>query len=258
MFVIEHLWVRILGSAIFVILLALFMNPFFLGIRNIGNILGTLVSVLGIVYFAANPIIGKALNKLWEHRIGHGVLCIVIGILCVLAVLAMVISGCMIHAANDKPKEEHVLVVLGCKVRNGVPSLMLKHRLDAAYEYLTEHPDVSVIVCGGQGPDEAISEAQCMYEYLTNKGIAADRIHQEDTSTSTYENLRNAKEILDDQGWTHDITIVTDGYHQLRASMIADTLQLKTSHVSAYTSWYLVPTYWVREWLGVCYQFVFR
>ena len=62
---------------------------------------------------------------------------------------------------------------------------MLKHRLDAAYDYLTEHPDVPVIVCGGQGPDESISEAQCMYEYLTKKGIAAERITQEDRSTST-------------------------------------------------------------------------
>ena len=50
---------------------------------------------------------------------------------------------------------------------------------------------------------------------------------------------------------------MTDGYHQLRASMIADDLKLETDHVSAYTSWYLVPTYWVREWMGVCYQLVF-
>lgn len=257
MFVIENFWLRFAGCAVFIVLLALFVNPFLLGIRNIGNILGTLVSVLGLVFFAANPIVSKLLQKIWAHNIGHVVLCICIGLLCLSGVLAAVISGFMIHAAFDAPKEENVVVVLGCKVKNGAPSLMLRRRLDAAYAYLTEHPDVPVIVCGGQGDDEAISEAQCMYDYLISKGIDSERIIQENTSTSTYENLRNAQAILDEQDWEHRVTIVTDAFHQLRASMIADGLKLETDHVSAYTSWYLLPTYWVREWLGVCYQFVF-
>lgn len=256
-FVIEHLWVRLLGAGIFLILLAFFVNPFLLGIRNIGNIAGTLISVLGLLYFAANPWVSKLLQKIWENGIGHVVMCVVIGLLCLSGVLAVVISGFMVHAMYDTPKEENVVVVLGCKVKNGVPSLMLRRRLDAAYAYLSEHPDVPVIVCGGQGTDEAMSEAQCMYEYLTNKGLDESRIYREDTSTSTLENLSNAQNILEEHDWGDRITIVTDGYHQLRASMIADSLGLDTDHVSAYTSWYLVPTYWVREWLGVCYQFVF-
>ncbi len=157
----------------------------------------------------------------------------------------------------DAPKTEKPVVVLGCQVKNSGPSLMLRHRLDATYAYLQEHQNVPVIVCGGQGADEPMSEAQCMYEYLVNKGISSERIYREDTSTSTYENLRNAKGILQQHGMGTDITIVTDGFHQLRADMIAKKLSLKTSHVSADTSWYLVPVYWVREWLGVCYQFVF-
>lgn len=257
MFVIEPLWARVLGTVVFIVLLAFFITPFLLGIKNLGNIAGTLLSILGLLFFAANPMISRVLQKIWDHSIGHVVLCVFIGLLCISGVAAVIISGFMLHAANDAPKEENVVVVLGCKVRSGVPSLMLKHRLDAAYDYLTEHPDVPVIVCGGQGPDESISEAQCMYEYLTKKGIAAERITQEDRSTSTIENLKNAQEILNENDWGNRITIVTDGYHQLRASMIADDLKLETDHVSAYTSWYLVPTYWVREWMGVCYQLVF-
>ncbi len=257
MFVIEPIWARVLGTVIFIVLLAFFINPFLLGIKNLGNIAGTLLSILGLLYFAANPLVSRILQRIWANGIGHVVLCVLIGLLCISGIAAVIISGFMLHAANDAPKEENVVVVLGCKVRNGVPSLMLKHRLDAAYDYLTEHPDVPVIVCGGQGPDEAISEAQCMYEYLTKKGIPAECITQENRSTSTIENLRNAQEILNENDWGNRITIVTDGYHQLRASMIADDLKLETDHVSAYTSWYLVPTYWVREWMGVCYQLVF-
>ncbi len=257
MFVIKNFYVRLIGSAVFLVLLALFILPFYLGIRNLGNILGTLASLCGLVFFAANPLVSAILRKIWGNKIGHGILCVVIGVLCFSGVLAVVISGCMLHTMFDKPKDENIVLVLGCQVRNNGPSLMLQRRLDAAYAYLTEHPDVPVIVCGGQGPDEAISEAQCMFEYLTDSGIAADRIRQENTSTSTYENLRNAKEILQNEALGNRVTIVTDGFHQLRTSMIAKDLQLETDHISAYTSWYLLPTYWVREWLGVCYQFVF-
>lgn len=256
MFVIESVWGRVLGTVIFVILLVLFVNAFLLGICNLGNIAGTLLSILGLLFFAANPLVSRFLQRLWACGAGRTVLCIAMGLLGISGIAAVIISGFMLHAAYDAPKEENTVVVLGCKVRNGVPSLMLRRRLDAAYAYLTEHPDVPVIVCGGQGPDEAISEAQCMYEYLTSKGIDAERIHREDMSASTIENLRNAQEIIHENGWSDRITIVTDGFHQLRASMIADTLDLESDHVSAYTSWYLVPTYWVREWFGVCYQLV--
>lgn len=257
MFVIKHKVFCFIGTAICGILLWLFVIPFNLGVSNLGNMLGTALSIAGMVFFAFNPIIGKLLQKLWKTKAGHTVLIIFLSLFIFCVGLAAVISGCMLYRMYDTPKTEQPVVVLGCQVRNGGPSLMLRRRLDAAYAYLKEHPDVPVVVCGGQGPDEAISEAQCMYEYLTAKGIAPERIYQEDTSTSTYENLRNAREILQEKELGSSVTIVTDGFHQLRASMIAGKLDLKTDHVSAKTSWYLVPTYWVREWLGVCYQFVF-
>ena len=163
----------------------------------------------------------------------------------------------MIISANHKPKSENTVVILGCKVRDGAPSLMLQKRLDAALNYLNQHPDVPVIVCGGQGEDESITEAQCMTEYLTAHGLAESRIYRDDTSTSTLENLQNAKAIITEQDWLPEITIVTDGYHQFRAANIAKSIGLSADAVSAGTSWYLVPSYWVREWLGICYQFVF-
>lgn len=257
MFVIKNMPIRFIGTAVFQILLILFLLPIGLGVTNIGTMLGAAVSLLGMIFFAMNPMIAKGLQKLWKTTAGHIIICIFIALLGFSAALAAVISGCMLYSMYNAPKAEQPVVVLGCQVKNGGPSLMLKRRLDAAYAYLTEHPDVPVVVCGGQGPDEAISEAQCMYEYLTEKGISHERIHMEDTSTSTFENLRNAKQILQKHQLGTSITIVTDGFHQLRASMIAKELDLKTSHISANTSWYLVPTYWVREWLGICYQFVF-
>lgn len=257
MFLISPLWIRLVGAAIAFVLLCLFINPMLLGIRNIGGFAGAAVSLCALLFFALNPVIAPLLQKLWEHGAGHVVLCVLMGGLAAGAVGAVVISGFMLHAMHDTPKEPKPVVILGCKVKNGGPSLMLRKRLDAAVPYLEAHPEVPVIVCGGQGPDEAVSEAQCMYEYLTGQGIAADRIVREDQSTSTIENLTNARALLEAHEWGSSIVIVTDGYHQLRASMIARSLDLDTDALSAPTSWYLVPTYWVREWLGVCYQVVF-
>ncbi len=257
MFVISQLWVRLLGTGLFLAALVFFACPFVVGIHHAGCIFGTVISVMGIVFFAMNPVISGVLQKIWKNDFGHVVLCVFGGFLCLGTVLALVLSIFMLCAAYNKPKEEATVTILGCQVKNGAPSLMLKKRLDAALVYLNQHENVPVIVCGGQGKDEAISEAECMSEYLLSHGIEKKRIYQDAVSVSTLENLQNAKEIITAQDWNPEIIIVTDGYHQFRAANIAHSLGLKTTAVSAKTSWYLVPSYWVREWLGICYQFVF-
>jgi uncharacterized SAM-binding protein YcdF (DUF218 family) len=162
----------------------------------------------------------------------------------------------MLDAMYRKPDSSDTVIVLGCKVKGTRPSLMLKRRLDSACEYLENNSEVLVIVSGGKGSDEEISEAECMKAYLIEKGIAPERIYKEDKSTSTYENFKFSKEIMQEYNLGSNLTVVTDGYHQLRAGIIADSLGIKTNAVSAHTSWWLVPTYWVREWFAVVYTFI--
>ncbi|MDE6004002.1 MAG: YdcF family protein [Oscillospiraceae bacterium] len=258
MFVISQFWIRLLGAGLSLIALAFFLNPILLGIRHAGCYVGTIICILGIIFFALNSVVAKLLQNIWENGFGHVVLCVFLGILGFSAVLAIIFSILMIRAEFHKPKEPTTVVILGCKVRNdGEPTLMLKKRLEAGIAYLEQYPEVSVIVCGGQGTDECITEAECMYNYLIKNNIAPERIYQENISSSTQENLENAKQILEQQELENNIIIVTDGYHQYRASKIANSLDLKANAISAKTSWYLVPSYWVREWLGICYQFVF-
>ncbi|MDE5884551.1 MAG: YdcF family protein [Oscillospiraceae bacterium] len=258
-FLISQSWVRIAGTTVFGIALFFFVLPMFVGIRHAGCYAGTIISILGIVYFALNPVIAHLMQKIWERDFGHFLLCIFLGILALGGLIGLTFSFLMIRAECNQPETPATVLILGCKVRrDGAPTLMLKKRLDAGAAYLEQHPEVSVIVCGGQGSDEVISEAECMKNYLIQeKKINPERIYQEDRSTSTQENFENAKEILDVHELGSQIIIVTDGYHQYRASRIADGLNLECTAVSARTSWYLVPSYWVREWLGICYQFVF-
>lgn len=256
-FIIEKTGMRVLPTLISFMLLVIFIAPFFFGIVNLGNCTGAFISavMLGIFMFFGH--FSRLIASLWHRPAGKVLICAVsaVGIVC--AILAVVISGFMIRASRDAPNgQDTTMVVLGCKVKNGRPSLMLRRRLDAAYDYLCEYEDVTVIVSGGKGSDELLSEAQCMSDYLISKGISPERIIMEDKSASTYENLKFSREIIETNDLCKKITIVTDGYHQLRAEMIASGLGLEAYNISASTSPWLIPTYWVREWFGIVYQFV--
>lgn len=254
---IPQLWVRLVCTGVCIGLLLLFAAPLLMGICNAGSITGIIVSLLGAGFFVFNPQLSLWLGRVWSNEHGRIFLCIAAGFLALCVILAVAVSAGMVRAMYTLPKEESTVVILGCKVRGRSPSLMLQRRLDAAYDYLRDHPDVSVIVTGGQGADEEISEAQCMAEYLEGKGIAPERIYREDKSADTRENLTNAKEIMEANDLGSRITIVTDGFHQLRAALLAKELGLGCDALSAKTPWYITSSYWVREWLAVAAYFVF-
>ena len=115
-------------------------------------------------------------------RVLCGLLALVLVLLLVPAVL---IAGGM--DGTGEPGGE-VLIVLGTTVNGREPSPLLKQRLDAALDYLNTYPEANCIVTGGKGDAENLSEAQCMYNYLTAAGIEPGRITMEDRSTSTVEN----------------------------------------------------------------------
>ena len=234
-----------------------FLTPYAVGrIMNLGNGTGAGIMVLTVCYGIFFQKINSAVKKLHATKPGKIVLGAVAAVASAIIILAGVETAFMIKAATNKPSETATVVVLGCRAYGSRPSIMLASRLDAAYEYLTEHPDAICIVSGGQGPDESMAEAECMYLYLTEKGIAPERIYMEDKSTSTRENLLFSQEIIEEEGLNPEIAIVTNEYHEYRAGMIADALEMEHSAVSARTPLWLFPTYYIRELYGILYEWV--
>lgn len=139
------------------------------------------------------------------------------------------------------------VIVLGCKVNGDAPSLMLKRRLDTAAAYLRENPDARCIVSGGQGDNETRSEASVMGDYLEAQGIESARIFREEQSRDTKENLLFSRSIMLSEGLSEPVVIISDGFHQFRAWLIANKLELSSHAVSANTSFWLVPAYAIRE-----------
>lgn len=245
---------RVLPALISFLIFIVFLLPLTGGILNLGNCVGAFVSGVLTAVFLFYGKFTSLISHLWESSGGRAAVCIaaVLTVICIAA--AAVMSFFMVKEMNDAPEStDTTVVVLGCKVKNGAPSLMLRRRLDAACEYISENPEVYVIVSGGQGSDESISEAECMKDYLISRGIAPQRIFEEDKSASTDENLSFSKEIIEREELPEHITIVTDGFHQLRSDMKAHRLGMEAYNISAHTPWWLLPTYWVREWFGIAY-----
>lgn len=239
--------------------LFLFGLPLLLiGTINMGNATGIVIAMVLLVCGVFRKGVVKLIKGLWKFKAGKLCLGFMTVAMVVIVILAVVETFLIVRAALDRPTNDDVtVVVLGCKVNGTSPSLTLKSRLDAAYEYMCENESAKCVVSGGQGPDEGISEAQCMYNYLVDKGVDKARIYREDKSTTTRENLEFSAKIIESEGLSQEIVIVTNEFHLYRAGKVADSLNLSHKSVPASTLWYLFPTYYVRELWAILYQWVF-
>lgn len=237
--------------AVEAVLLLMFVLP--LPVICSGNFVGIVACIFLIVITVSWGKFTKIVALLWSKTAGKVGL-VAVGILVVAFVIYFIVLSVLMYRAKENETDNpEVLVVLGCKVSGKKPVRMLKARLDAAYEVLQKNKNVKCIVSGGQGSNEIISEAEAMRNYLVeDKGISSDRVIMEDKSTTTYENIKYSLEIMDKLGLEHRMTIVTDGFHEYRAGLIAKAQGVKeVTAYSAHTSIRYLFTYWVREWLGI-------
>ena len=247
------------GAFLFLLLFIVFLMPFFHGIVNTGGIIGAALSGTLSAAFFFHSLTLRLIGRIASTFPGKLLLIAATVLAAAFAVYAAAVSVLMYRAARNSPGgEDTTLVILGCKVRNGKPSRMLRRRLDTAAAYLSKHERTFAVVSGGKGNDETVSEAQCMKNFLTAEGIAPEKIFSEDRSTDTAENIRNSAKLIEQTGLPAEITIVTDGFHQYRAALLAERAGLRCHSLSAKTSWWLMPTYCLREWLAVGKCLVFR
>lgn len=132
------------------------------------------------------------------------------------------IQGIILHGMRADPEaaDAEYLLVLGARVyEDGRPSAALAARLDTAYDFMQEHPEVTAILCGGQGSNEPCPEAEAMYDYMVDKGMDADRLLLEDKSSNTIQNIENARALIGDG---HKTAVVTSDYHLARARVLME------------------------------------
>ena len=181
-------------------------------------------------------------------------------ILCI-GLLVVGITECIIIEASFGDPKAHAdyMVVLGAGVHGDQPSLSLQNRIDAAYGYLTTHPEVTAILSGGQGEGENLTEAQCMFDHLTAMGIDDNRLIMEDKATSTWENLNFSLDLIEEQTSTRPtkLGVLSSEYHLFRASLFADACGVEFIGIPAKTTKIsLRINYFMREVAGVWHYLI--
>lgn len=159
---------------------------------------------------------------------------------------------------DDAEYDEDAVIVLGAGLHGKTPSLPLAMRLDAAERYYRKNPGALIVVSGGQGFQEDITEAEAMREYLAARGVSEENIIEEGKSTSTFENMTFSKKILDERlGEDYSCVIITNNFHIYRAVKIAGRAGLKNAaHYHAGLKWYNLAPCYLRECLAVLAMWV--
>ena len=188
--------------------------------------LGMRFSGILLLGIAALLLVGLLLRR-WEQRSKAGKWCRrMFSVSCglVISLLVSLETNVLMNRGGMPAIPADAVIVLGAGVNGTEPSLSLRTRLDAALDYLEENPDVPVVLTGGQGYGEEITEAQCMYDYLTTRGVTSERILLEEQATSTAENFVFSKPLLAAEGIdveTDLVAVVTNDFHIYRAGLIA-------------------------------------
>lgn len=140
------------------------------------------------------------------------------------SIVFLIVEGIIIKngMASSKPNADYV-IILGAKVNGTVPSKTLRSRVYGTKEYLEKNKNTKVIVSGGQGNGEDVTEAFAMKELLINMGISENRIYMEEKSTNTEENIRFSKAIIEQQmkKKQYEVVIATSDFHMYRGISLA-------------------------------------
>ena len=218
------------------------------GHKFLGMVCFGLAAVISCYYLIA--LLGK------KHNAAAKILNILLTVLLSLGICIFSVTEAFVLSASagDESTQFTYLLVLGAKVNGTAPSISLNDRLLAAYDYMAAHPDVIAVVTGGQGEDEGISEAQCMFNELTRRGISPDRIWLEEEATSTWENLQFSLRMIAEKTGERPETIgiLSSEYHLFRAGWFADLSGVEAALIPARTSWPTIRlNYFMREVVGI-------
>lgn len=154
-----------------------------------------------------------------------------------------------------KTSYDYIIVHGAGLMPDGTPTPLLAGRINKAAELWRKQGERPIIVAsGGQGADEAQSEAQAISTYLQDRcGVPAQSIILEDQSTTTRENLIRSKELLDarTEDKPYRCCLVTSDYHVFRAVELAHKCGLAADGVGSRTASYYFPTAFLREYVAI-------
>ena len=164
---------------------------------------------------------------------------------------------CNIRAGNHIPKyDKDFIIILGSKIKkDGSLTPLLKGRVEKAIDFSNKQYNLTkkkiiYIPSGGKGNDEIISEAEAIKKYLIEKGIKENQIIIENKSTSTIENMKYSKKIIDNTKKDAKVCFSTTNYHVFRSGVIANEQGIDCEGIGCKTEWYFYNNALIREFVA--------
>lgn len=131
----------------------------------------------------------------------------------------------LVVATQDDRRPVDAIVVLGAAQYNGRPSPVLRARLDHGYDLYREGYAKRLIVTGGVGRGDRVSEAEVGRRYLRSRGVPPDAIALEPNGRSTEESMTAVAGWLAPQGLS-TVLLVSDPFHLARLKLEAKRVKL--------------------------------
>lgn len=168
------------------------------------------------------------------HAVLYGLIGLVCGVAAVHFGVQWTARAIRMQGRREKPRRADAAIVLGAFTHGFQPSRPLIARLRAALELYRRGYVSRIIVSGGRGEDETISEATSMKRFLVLNGVSPEAVLEDRFSRDTWENLRNSQQVMNHYGLQSAI-VVTSDYHLPRALAVARQLGIDASGYAAWS-----------------------
>ncbi len=222
-----------------------FLNLFLYG----GLLLGTAILLLHYFQINISDYMPKKLLHLFQ------IICILF-----ISVFMLVEVSILYNGYYETSEQGDTVLVLGAGLVHGNQlSLSLLYRLQRAYAEYQKNPNVMIVVSGGQGSDETISEAEAMKQWLIDQNVKESHILVENRSRNTSENFRYSMEIMNKHGITSKhISLVTNRFHMKRAVYLGELNGFTISPKPADDLAYAQLCFYTREFFGLVRAYLFH
>ncbi len=149
---------------------------------------------------------------------GRRRLVVALFLLLVLAWAAVVVAVA-VTGASDEARPADAIAVLGAAQYNGRPSPVFRARLDHAAGLLRRGLAPLVLVTGGVGTRDTLSEAEVGRRYLVARGVPFDAVIALPPAATTVASLQRVAEWFNGRT-SRRVVLVSDGFHLLRLKIL--------------------------------------
>jgi uncharacterized SAM-binding protein YcdF (DUF218 family) len=148
------------------------------------------------------------------------------GAMILLAFWALSLTAVHLWGRRDEARPADAIVVLGAAQYDGKPSPVLRARLDHAVTLYRRGLAPVLIMTGGKGPGDTVSEATVGRRYAERQGVPGDAILEESEGLTSFQSMEAVKRLMASRGLARAV-LVSDPFHMLRLKLLSKRLGIQ-------------------------------